>query len=214
MRKSSIAHLRREYQNLGLTENKAPQNPLSLFNRWFKEALKAHALDANALALATVSPDGRPSVRMVLLKGFDAEGFVFFTNYRSRKGREIARRPVASLLFFWPQLGRQVRIDGKVRKVSAKESDEYFNSRPRGSQLGAWVSDQSRKVENRDVLEQRMKDLEEKYRGKVIPRPSHWGGYRVFPSTIEFWKGRPNRLHDRLCYRRKGTSWTRERLAP
>ena len=214
MRKSSIAHLRREYKNTGLTERNAPRNPFPLFRRWFKEALKAHALDANALALSTVTPSGNPAARMVLLKSFDPKGFVFFTNYQSRKGRELTRRPVACLLFFWPQLGRQVRVDGRVQRVSSKESDAYFKTRPRGSQLGAWASDQSRQVENREILEGRMRALVEKYRGKTIPRPSYWGGFRVIPAAIEFWKGRPNRLHDRLLYRKAGAEWVRTRLAP
>jgi len=214
MQKPSIGNLRRKYMNRGLIETNAPNDPISLFNRWFKEALKAHALDANAFAVATVSAAGKPSVRMVLLKDFDSKGFVFFTNYQSRKGREIARRPVAGLLFFWPQLGRQVRIDGKVRKVPEKESDAYFATRPRGSQLGAWTSHQSRVVESRKALERRMSSMKEKYKGKAIPRPPYWGGFRVAPVSIEFWKGRPNRLHDRLSYRKVGTRWVRERLAP
>lgn len=214
MKKPSIAHLRREYSTRGLIEKNAPRDPLSLFQRWFKEALKAKVLDANALAVTTVSSAGRPSSRMVLLKDFSAKGFVFFTNYQSRKGLELKRRPVASLLFFWPQLGRQVRIDGRVQKVTPQESDAYFKTRPRGSQLGAWASEQSRVVENREALEKRMEELKMRYRGRNVPRPAHWGGYRVIPGSIEFWKGRPNRLHDRLLYRKAGSRWVRTRLAP
>lgn len=215
MKHPSIAHIRREYLNEDLVEKKAPKNPLALFQKWFKEALKAEVLDVNASALATVSRKGIPSNRIVLLKGVDHQGFVFFTNYQSQKGREIAQRPVASLLFFWPQLIRQVRIDGKVEKISAKESDAYFKTRPRGSQLGAWASEQSEVVPNRAFLEKCMKALEEKYKDKVIPRPPHWGGYRITPRSIEFWQGRPNRLHDRLRYVRKSKkAWHMDRLAP
>ena len=215
MKRTSIAHIRREYLNEDLVEKKAPKNPLVLFQRWFKEALKAEVMDVNALALATVSKSGIPSNRIVLLKGLDHQGFVFFTNYQSQKGREISQKAVASLLFFWPQLIRQVRIDGKVQKISAKESDTYFKTRPRGSQLAAWASEQSEVVPSRDFLEKSMKALEEKYKNQVIPRPSHWGGFLVIPQSIEFWQGRPNRLHDRLRYVRQSKGgWHRERLAP
>jgi len=215
MKKTSIAHIRREYLNEDLVEKKAPKNPLILFQKWFKEALKAEVMDVNALALATVSKSGIPSNRIVLLKGLDHRGFVFFTNYQSQKGREISQKAVASLLFFWPQLIRQVRIDGKVQKISAKESDAYFKTRPQGSQLGAWASEQSEVVPSRDFLEKSMKALEVKYKDQVIPRPPHWGGFLVIPQSIEFWQGRPNRLHDRLRYVRQSKgSWHRERLAP
>ena len=215
MKSQSIAHLRHEYRNRGLLEMGAPANPYILFEKWFQEALKVKALDANAMALATVSSAGKPSIRTVLLKGYDLHGFVFYTNYQSHKGRDLAARPVASLLFFWPQLSRQIRIDGPVKKVPDWESDEYFQTRPRGSQLGAWASDQSRAIAKRELLEEKMKALEKKYEGQLIPRPAHWGGYRVTPESIEFWKGRPNRLHDRLVYRsKKSGGWSRERLAP
>jgi pyridoxamine 5'-phosphate oxidase len=215
MQKASIAHLRREYRNRGLTEKEAPSSPLPFFEKWFKEALKARVLDANAMVLSTISRGNKPSSRVVLLKGYDAKGFVFFSNYQSHKGRDLGQRPAASLLFFWPQLSRQVRIDGPVKKVPEWESDEYFQTRPRGSQLSAWASDQSRVILHREALERRMKELERKYEGGLIPRPPHWGGYRLSPETIEFWKGRPNRLHDRLVYHRKaGVGWKRERLAP
>jgi pyridoxamine 5'-phosphate oxidase len=215
MQKTSIAHLRREYSHRALLEKNSPRNPLALFQKWFKEALKAQALDANAVAVATVSPSGKPSSRMVLLKGLDQQGFVFFTNYQSQKGKDMTRRPVASLLFFWPQLSRQVRVDGRVAKISPRESENYFRTRPRGAQLSAWASDQSQAVPNREFLENRMKALEEKYKGKIVPRPPHWGGFRLSPSSVEFWQGRVNRLHDRLRYQRKSQGgWRRERLAP
>lgn len=215
MKKASISHIRREYRYEDLLEKNAPSNPFVLFQRWFKDALKAQLMDANALAVASVSKTGKPSNRIVLLKGVDAKGFVFFTNYESRKGRELSGKPVASLLFFWPQLSRQVRVDGRVAKVSAQESDAYFKTRPRGSQLGAWASDQSRVVPSREFLKKRMNALEEQFAGKDIPRPPYWGGFRLIPSTLEFWQGQPNRLHDRLEYQRKGKSgWRISRLAP
>ncbi|SRR5665213_34041 len=215
MKRTSIAHLRREYQSEALLEKKAPRNPFKLFQHWFKEALKSKVFDANAFALATMSPRGTPSNRIVLLKGLDHRGFIFFTNYRSQKGQEISHKAVASLLFFWPELIRQVRIDGKVEKISSKESDVYFKTRPRGSQIGAWASDQSKIVPNREFLENREKELEAQYQEKTIPRPPYWGGYRVIPKSIEFWQGRPNRLHDRLRYARQSKGvWLMQRLSP
>ena len=215
MATTSLALLRRVYRNKPLLESQAPSDPLRLFEKWFQEALKVKAWDVNAMTLATVSPSGRPSARVVLLKGFDRKGFLFFTNYHSHKGRDLERHSQASLLFFWPELSRQIRVDGSVRKVAVWESDEYFQTRPRDSQLGAWVSEQSRVIRDRKVLEQRMKGFEEKFRDQAVPRPPHWGGYRLVPRTIEFWKGQPSRLHDRLVYRKKsGGGWKRERLAP
>ena len=215
MKKVPITHLRREYRYEELVEKNVPSNPIPMFKRWFQEALKAEVLDVNALALASISASGKPSNRIVLLKGLDSRGFTFFTNYESRKGKELRQKPVASLLFFWPQLSRQIRIDGKVSKVSTHESDVYFKTRPRGSQLGAWASNQSQTVPNREYLEARMRALEEKFAGKTIPRPPYWGGFRLVPNTLEFWQGRPNRLHDRLQYQRKGQGgWKISRLAP
>jgi pyridoxamine 5'-phosphate oxidase len=215
MPKTSIAHIRREYRDKGLNENQVPAQPLPLFERWFKEALQAKLLDANAVTLASLTSLGRPATRTVLLKGVDQRGFVFFTNYESQKGRELARKPYASLLFFWKELGRQVRVDGKVSKVSAVESDTYFKTRPLGSQLGAWASDQSQVIPDRPFLEQKMKAFEEMFKGRPVPRPSHWGGFRLIPDLIEFWQGRPNRLHDRIRYRRvRSGYWKIERLSP
>jgi pyridoxamine 5'-phosphate oxidase len=215
MKKPSIANLHRNYPDKQLLEKTAPRDPFRLFHHWFQQALQAHLLDPNAMALSTVSPSGRPSARMVLLKGLDQKGFVFFTNYLSRKGKDLKAHPSVSLLFFWPELGRQVRVEGKAVRVPAKESDEYFKTRPLGSQLSAWASHQSAVIPNRDVLEKRMKELERQFRHKMIPRPPHWGGYRVLPSLIEFWSGRRNRLHDRLRYQKKNTGgWRLERLAP
>jgi len=195
-------------------EGKTPREPFQLFHHWFRLALKARILDPHAMALSTTGPSGKPSSRMVLLKGLDREGFVFFTNYLSRKGRDLAGRSDASLLFFWAKLGLQVRVEGKARKVGARESEGYFKTRPRGSQLSAWASRQSSVVSGREALEAAMEELKERYKGRQVPRPSHWGGYRLIPSAIEFWSGRRNRLHDRLLYKKKGKVWTRVRLAP
>jgi len=215
MKRTSLTRLRREYRSRGLNEKQVPARPLPLFDRWFREALKARLLDANAVTVATLTPAGRPAARTVLLKGVDRRGFVFFTNYESQKGRELVLKPYASLLFFWKELGRQVRVDGKTAKVSAAESDAYFKTRPLGSQLGAWASDQSQVIPNRDFLERRMKAFEEKFKGRPVPRPPHWGGFRLIPDLIEFWQGRPNRLHDRLRYRlAQGGKWKIERLSP
>ena len=210
----ALTVVRREFSPHGLTEQASPADPIKLFHDWFQQALRAKVLDPNAMTLATVGASGRPSLRTVLLKGFDAKGFVFFTNYQSQKGRELGLHPHASILFLWPNLMRQVRLDGKVHRVTAAESDEYFHSRPRLSQLSAWASRQSRAVKNREELEKRMRELEAQYQGKTVPRPPHWGGYRLVPDRIEFWSGRPNRLHDRLVYSRKGRGWGRVRLAP
>ena len=164
--------------------------------------------------VSTVAADGRPDGRIVLLKEVSEAGFVFFTNYESRKGRDLTERPVAALTFFYPELERQIRIEGRVEQVSADESDAYFNSRPRGSQIGAWVSNQSRVITGRAVLETRQRELEAQFAGRPVPRPPHWGGFRVVPDVVEFWQGRPSRLHDRIQYRHEGMNWVIERLSP
>jgi pyridoxamine 5'-phosphate oxidase len=215
MKNSSIAKLHRDYPDRQLLEKTATRDPFRLFHHWFRQAVQARLIDPNAMAVTTVSPSGKPSARMVLLRGLDKKGFVFFTNYLSQKGKELKKRPHASLLFFWPLLGRQVRVEGRVERVTARESDAYFATRPRGSQLSAWVSKQSERIPNRESLEKRMVEFEVKFKNKKIPRPSHWGGYRVLPVSIEYWSGRRNRLHDRLRYQRKSKGgWRRERLAP
>jgi pyridoxamine 5'-phosphate oxidase len=210
----TIADLRREYASRALNEEDAHADPLRQFSLWFSEALSAELLDTNAMTLATAA-QGEPAARTVLLKGFDDNGFVFFTNYESAKGRELSANPRACLLFFWAELERQVRINGAVTRTPADESAAYFQSRPFESQIGAWASDQSRPVADRTVLETRYAELLEKYAGGTVPAPPHWGGYRLVPDAIEFWQGRKSRLHDRLLYTRQPDgAWSRARLAP
>ena len=212
---SAITDLRREYASHALSEDHADPDPIRQFTSWFDEAVSAQLLDVNAMTLATVSSAGDPAARIVLLKGFDEHGFVFFTNYDSAKGRDLAATPRACLLFFWVELERQVRITGSVTKVATAESDEYFHSRPFESQIGAWASAQSTAVADRAALETRYAELSAQHAGQVVPLPPFWGGYRVKPECIEFWQGRPSRLHDRLLYLRQADgSWARSRLAP
>lgn len=208
-----LQKLRKEYTRAGLREIDADPDPIEQFRKWFDEALAANLYEPNAMTLATATSNGRPSARVVLLKGYDERGFVFYTNYEGRKGRELEENPRCALVFYWGELERQVRIEGRASRVS-EESNAYYRSRPRGSQLGAWASEQSRLVKDRGILEERLRELEAEYEGREIPRPPFWGGYRVEPEAIEFWQGRENRLHDRLLYRRLSGGWEIERLSP
>ena len=211
----NIADLRQDYTLQGLSETDVNSNPFTQFKEWFDQALNAEILEPNAMMVATTTTQGKPSARMVLLKDFDERGFVFYTYYNSQKAQELAENPQAALVFWWAELQRQVRICGWVEKVSDEESDKYFYSRPFSSRLGAWASNQSEVIENREVLEQQLEELQQKYYNKDVPRPPHWGGIRVIPAEIEFWQGRSSRLHDRLVYRKtEGGSWKIERLSP
>jgi pyridoxamine 5'-phosphate oxidase len=211
----SISSLRSEYGRAELSEHSAAADPVDQFSRWFEEARACGAREVNAMSLATASGDGRPSTRIVLLKGFDASGFVFYTNYRSRKGRELTDNPFACALFFWVELERQVRIEGRVARVTAEESDRYFGERPREARLGAWASPQSEPLADRADLEARLERARARFADQADPpRPEHWGGFRIEPERVEFWQGRPSRLHDRLLYVRQGAAWQRSRLAP
>ncbi|MEV4613811.1 pyridoxamine 5'-phosphate oxidase [Kitasatospora sp. NPDC049258] len=207
--------MRKQYQHDGLSEDKIAADPMVQFTDWFHEAVEAGVEEPNAMVLSTADADGRPGSRTVLLKGFDRRGFVFYTNYGSRKGTDLAANPQASVLFPWISLARQVIIGGRVEKVGRDETAAYFRTRPHGSQLGAWASEQSSPVADRRVLEQRYADLEARYpEGEGVPVPPFWGGYRVIPQTVEFWQGRANRLHDRLRYVAEGEGWRVERLCP
>ncbi|WP_127133000.1 pyridoxamine 5'-phosphate oxidase [Pseudoflavitalea rhizosphaerae] len=212
---SSIAAIRTEYRQRSLSENDVQADPISQFGKWWGEAVSAHIDEVNAMTLATASVDGLPAARIVLLKDFDTRGFVFFTNYESFKGQQLLENPRACLVFFWKELERQVRITGLVERVPAEESDAYFNSRPEGSRLSAWVSPQSQVIENREWLDIEEAKKKDEFSGKTIVRPAHWGGYLVKPVIMEFWQGRPSRLHDRIQYslNEKG-AWQIERLAP
>ncbi|HYE57106.1 MAG TPA: pyridoxamine 5'-phosphate oxidase [Rhodothermales bacterium] len=211
---ASLADLRAHYGSGALDEADAPATPFVLFARWFEEALATALPEPNAMVLSTVDGAGQPSARVVLLKGVDEDGFLFFTNYHSRKGREMASDARVALTFWWPPLERQVRVEGRAEPVDAATSDAYFVTRPRGSQLGAVASPQSEVVGSRAELEARLTEVEARFAGQAVERPPHWGGYRVIPHMVEFWQGRPSRLHDRLRYTREDDHWRLERLAP
>lgn len=210
---TDIAAIRRDYRLQTLTEADAAKNPFDQFTAWWADALNSQIDEVNAFTLATATQDGKPSARIVLLKGYDGNGFVFFTNYNSKKGGQLLHNPAAAIVFFWKELERQVRIEGVISQVSASESDHYFNSRPLGSRIGAWASPQSQVITSRSIIEENAAQYEKKFEGN-IPRPPHWGGYRLVPALFEFWQGRSSRLHDRLQYQLTGNSWAMERLAP
>jgi pyridoxamine 5'-phosphate oxidase len=212
---NNIADIRKEYKLQTLSENDVQKDPISQFDKWWQEAVRAGIDEVNAMTLATASADGMPDARIVLLKGFDTKGFSFFTNYNSSKGHQLLENPRATLVFFWKELERQVRISGLVSLVSEKVSNEYFNSRPEGSRLGAWASPQSEVIENRQWLEENENKLREEWAGNSVTRPPHWGGYLIKPVRMEFWQGRPSRLHDRILFSLQETGhWKIQRLAP
>lgn len=215
MNEQDIQNLRQDYSAATLSEKEISPNPIKQFDKWFNEALAAHVHEPNAMTLATATPDGRPSARIVLLKGFNQDGFSFYTNYLSRKGKELAKNPLASVVFFWGPMERQVRIEGTIEKLSREQSEAYFHSRPKGSQIGAVVSPQSQEIADRKMLDDKMQQLEAEYADKEIPKPSYWGGYIIKPRLIEFWQGRSSRLHDRIVYKKvDNKNWKIVRLAP
>ncbi len=210
----NLGDLRKEYTQQGLLEDDMEKDPIRQFERWFQQALDGGIEEPNAMSLATVSPEGQPFQRTVLLKFFDAEGFVFYTNYGSRKSKQIEANAQVSLLFFWKELHRQVHITGRAEKVSRVESLRYFASRPRGSQLGAWVSAQSQVIQSRSLLMAQFEKIKEKFAHGEVPLPDFWGGFRIVPASLEFWQGRANRLHDRLIYKIDGDRWELSRMSP
>ena len=212
--KEMLQNLRQDYKAAELSETDIVNNPITQFEKWFENAVNAEIYEPNAMTLATADKSGRPNARMVLLKGVDKEGFSFYSNYLSQKGKELKRNPLACLLFHWGELERQVRIEGKVEKLDKETSEAYFHSRPTGSKIGAIVSPQSQVIDDREVLESKMEEATAYYEGKKIPKPAHWGGYIVKPTSIEFWQGRSNRLHDRIKYTLVNGNWKIERLAP
>jgi pyridoxamine 5'-phosphate oxidase len=215
MNKEELQNLRQDYSAATLSETSINVNPIKQFDIWFNEAVAAEIPEPNAMTLATATPDGRPSARIVLLKGFDMNGFAFYTNYLSRKGKELTKNPNAAIVFFWGELERQVRIEGTIEKLSKEQSEKYFQSRPKLSQIGALASPQSQEIPNREQLEAKMSQLEAEYGDNEIPKPSFWGGYILKPRLIEFWQGRPSRLHDRIAYKKiDNKNWKKVRLAP
>jgi pyridoxamine 5'-phosphate oxidase len=215
MNQEDLENLREDYTAASLSENNSKGDPIKQFDLWFTEAQDAKVPERNAMTLATATYDGRPSARIVLLKGYYDAGFIFYTNYLSRKGKEITKNPVAALTFFWPSMERQVRIEGTIEKLTKEQSEKYFQTRPKNSQIGAVVSPQSQEIADRDVIEKKWKELEEEYADKEVPKPSFWGGYIVKPRLVEFWQGRTSRLHDRILYKKiDNKNWKKVRLAP
>ncbi|GAC1305210.1 MAG: pyridoxamine 5'-phosphate oxidase [Mucilaginibacter sp.] len=215
MNQEQLENLRNEYKAASLSENESKADPIKQFDAWFSDAMEAKELEPNAMTLATATHDGRPSARIVLLKGVNENGFMFYTNYLSRKGKEITKNPLGALTFFWAGMERQVRIEGTIEKLSKEQSDRYFQSRPKNSQIGALASPQSQEIASREILEKKWSELEVEYDGKDIPKPSFWGGYILKPRLIEFWQGRPSRLHDRILYKKiDNKNWKKVRLAP
>ncbi len=215
MNQKDIQNIRSEYLVASLSEKDTAEDPIKQFDKWFNEALKSEQHEPTAMTLATATYDGRPSARIVLMKGFDSNGFAFYTNYLSRKGKEIAKNPLGALLFFWDVLERQVRIEGTIEKLSKEDSDQYFRSRPKGSQIGAIVSPQSQEIADRDELEKKWNETVTQYADKDVPKPSYWGGYVLKPRLVEFWQGRESRLHDRIVYKKiDNKNWKKVRLAP
>jgi len=211
---NTIADMRKEYSQQSLEVDDVLQDPITQFQKWFEEARQSELPEPNAMHLSTVTLEGKPAGRIVLLKGIENEQFIFYSNYQSQKGQELAHTPWAAITFFWVELERQVRIEGKVQQVDSEISTAYFHSRPRGSQIGAWVSPQSEVIPDRAFLENRQKELEARFEGEQVPRPEHWGGFSVHAEKLEFWQGRPSRLHDRICYTRDQKGWRIKRLAP
>lgn len=210
----SLHQMRQEYAAGSLNETNMPHNPMEVFNVWLDFAINSGLTEPNAMTVATATPDGKPSARVVLLKEVNDKGFVFFTNYMSRKGRELIVNPEVAIVFDWHDLERQVRVEGRAEKLSAEESEAYFNERPEDAKIGAWASPQSKIVKDREELEKHLEEIEEQFEDMPVHRPSHWGGYLIRPSVIEFWQGRPSRMHDRIVYYKTEDGWTMHRLAP